>query len=152
MLLGDYPLLTFCACEEHSARHPSDLIYSKGFKASRLQIKQSRERVGCSSIYSHFTSGEEGKDRRTDGRTDGQCAPTDLEFVAHADEAELAGLLLGVLGVVGVLKEPPHEAVFGFADQNLQGHVQCIVVLLHKLGLAFQERVGHNNREMHRQG
>lgn len=29
---------------------------------------------------------------------------SDLEFVAHTDEAEFAGLLFGVLGGIGVLK------------------------------------------------
>lgn len=77
-----------------------------------------------------------------------QCA-AHLEFVAHADEAEFACLLLGVLGVVGVLKEFAHEAVFGFTDQTLQGHVQRVVILLHKLGLIISERVQDKKTKRH---
>jgi hypothetical protein len=64
-----------------------------------------------------------------------------LEFVADADEAEFACLLFRVLGVVGVLKEIPDEPVFRLTHQALQGHVQRIIVLLHKLGLQFRENV-----------
>lgn len=64
-----------------------------------------------------------------------------LEFVADADEAEFAGLLFRVLGVAGVLKEIPDKPVFRLTHQALQGHVQCIIVLLHKLGLQFRENV-----------
>lgn len=70
---------------------------------------------------------------------------THLEFVSNTDEAQLSGLgvsamvLLGVLGVVGVFKEFPHEPVLGFAHQALEGHVQRVVILLHKLGLKIAQ-------------
>lgn len=73
-----------------------------------------------------------------------------LEFVAHAYEAEFARLLLGVLGVVGVFKKLTHETVFGFTDQTLQGHVQGVVILFHKLGLSILERVRDKNEETDR--
>lgn len=57
-----------------------------------------------------------------------------LELVADADEAQLPGLLLQVFVVV-VLEELADKSVFGLADQTLQRHVQCVVVLLHKLSL-----------------
>lgn len=67
-----------------------------------------------------------------------------LELVADADEAEFSRPLLHVFAVVGVFKELSDEAVLGLADQTLQRHVQGVVVLLHKLGLA--ER--HNGKQV----
>lgn len=60
-----------------------------------------------------------------------------LELVSDADEAQFSGLLLHVFAVVGI-KQSSDEDVLGLADQGRQGHVQCVVVLLHKLGLKFQ--------------
>lgn len=70
------------------------------------------------------------------------CArrPAHLKLVSDADEAELPGLLLGVSAAGGVLKEPADEAVLGLTHQALQGHVQRVVVLLHKLGLMRDTR------------
>lgn len=61
--------------------------------------------------------------------------PADLELVADADEAQFAGLLLPVLAAVGVLEELADKLVFGLAHQAFQGHVQGVVVLLHKASL-----------------
>lgn len=63
----------------------------------------------------------------------------DLEFVAHADEAELAGFLPDVFGAVGVLEELAYKPVLGLANETSQGHVQSVVVLLHKLALKEEE-------------
>lgn len=68
-----------------------------------------------------------------------------LEFVAHTDEVELPGLLLGVLGVIGVFEELADKGVLRFTHETLQGHVESIIVLLHKLGLGAR-RHEHEDR------
>lgn len=70
---------------------------------------------------------------RKDDRDD--VVLSDLELVADADEAEFARLLLRILGAVGVLEKLPDKFVFGLAHQAFQGHVERVVVLLHKPSL-----------------
>lgn len=69
---------------------------------------------------------------------------TDLEFVAYTDEAQFAGLLLGVFGVVGVLEELSDEFILRLAHQTRQGRVKSVVILLYKLSL--KERAEHRTK------
>lgn len=64
---------------------------------------------------------------------------TNLEFVAHADEAELAGFLPDVFGAVGVLEELTYKQILGLANETSQRHVQSVVVLLHEPSLKEEE-------------
>ncbi len=73
---------------------------------------------------------------------------TDLEFVAYTDEAQFAGLLLGVFGVVGVLEELSDEFILRLAHQTRQGHVKSVVILLHKPSLKERENGSHHTEQI----
>lgn len=83
-----------------------------------------------------------GRTKKDEDRDD--AVLSDLELVADADEAEFARLLLRILGAVGVLEKLPDKFVFGLAHQAFQGHVERVVVLLHKPGLRANTRTNVN--------